>query len=97
MFCLFSEVSEQRISKTCDHCDMILCNNGHYANISVKCIYDMDEYGYIIGCRDVTHLRDCGNIILILLIPKKNFEKMYCCNFNTVLDDRFFFNVIVIS
>ncbi|XP_072178152.1 uncharacterized protein [Diadema setosum] len=37
----------------------IQCRNGACADRSTTCLYDFDEYGLQIGCRDVTHLRHC--------------------------------------
>ena len=38
----------------------IYCLNEVCVDQSNKCILDFDKHGYIKGCRDVTHLRDCG-------------------------------------
>ncbi|RWS28770.1 G-protein coupled receptor GRL101-like protein, partial [Leptotrombidium deliense] len=35
------------------------CQSGHIIDSKYRCIYETDEYGYQIGCRDVTHLRGC--------------------------------------
>ncbi|XP_077983118.1 uncharacterized protein LOC144437958 [Glandiceps talaboti] len=35
------------------------CANGHCIDRQLMCIYDVDKYGYEVGCRDVTHLRNC--------------------------------------
>ncbi|XP_070571265.1 uncharacterized protein [Ptychodera flava] len=35
------------------------CNNGRCIDRKWMCIYDFDKYGYQLGCRDVTHLRQC--------------------------------------
>ena len=39
--------------------DYIKCQSGQLIHPAYKCIYEFDQYGYQIGCRDVTHLRDC--------------------------------------
>lgn len=36
-----------------------LCQSGQRIDPKYKCIYEFDQYGYQIGCRDVTHLRGC--------------------------------------
>lgn len=37
----------------------IVCQSGQIIDASNRCIYDFDQYGYQIGCRDVSHLRNC--------------------------------------
>ncbi|KFM82218.1 G-protein coupled receptor GRL101, partial [Stegodyphus mimosarum] len=39
------------------------CFTGHYVPISFKCLYEFDQYGYHLGCRDVTHLRHCEDFV----------------------------------
>ena len=39
--------------------DFIKCQSGQIIDSSFKCIFDFDQYGYQIGCRDVSHLRGC--------------------------------------
>nr|XP_054753960.1 uncharacterized protein LOC129259723 [Lytechinus pictus] len=39
----------------------IQCHNGACADRKTTCLYDFDEYGLQIGCRDVTHLRHCDD------------------------------------
>ena len=38
----------------------ISCRSGACANASVNCTYDLLDSGYVKGCRDLTHLRQCG-------------------------------------
>ncbi|XP_038053125.1 uncharacterized protein LOC119725675 [Patiria miniata] len=45
--------------RECDITYQLTCNNGACANLSTTCLYDFDEYGLQVGCRDVTHLRFC--------------------------------------
>ncbi|XP_053203674.1 G-protein coupled receptor GRL101-like isoform X2 [Panonychus citri] len=35
------------------------CASGQRIDPKFKCIYEFDQFGYQVGCRDVTHLRDC--------------------------------------
>ncbi|XP_022083821.1 uncharacterized protein LOC110975554 [Acanthaster planci] len=35
------------------------CRSGICVDDSHTCLYDVDQHGYIKGCRDVTHLRNC--------------------------------------
>nr|XP_042905394.1 uncharacterized protein LOC107445139 [Parasteatoda tepidariorum] len=37
------------------------CLSGVYRNISSRCLYEFDQYNYQLGCRDVTHLKNCEN------------------------------------
>ena len=40
--------------------DYIHCASGHVVSPSHRCISDLDQYGIPTGCRDMTHLQDCG-------------------------------------
>eukprot|EP00057_Strongylocentrotus_purpuratus_P018616 XP_011673090.1 PREDICTED: uncharacterized protein LOC754864 [Strongylocentrotus purpuratus] len=42
--------------------DTLRCMNGENLDSRWRCLYDFDEYGLQQGCRDVTHLRNCGEI-----------------------------------
>ncbi|RWS24200.1 relaxin receptor-like protein, partial [Leptotrombidium deliense] len=35
------------------------CQSGQIIDAKYRCIYEFDQYVYQIGCRDVTHLRNC--------------------------------------
>ncbi|XP_054166072.1 uncharacterized protein LOC128963584 [Oppia nitens] len=35
------------------------CQSGQIIDDKFRCIYEFDQLGYQIGCRDVSHLRDC--------------------------------------
>ncbi|XP_015784111.1 G-protein coupled receptor GRL101 [Tetranychus urticae] len=37
----------------------LTCASGQQIDQKFKCIYEFDQFGYQVGCRDVTHLRDC--------------------------------------
>ncbi|XP_045177196.2 G-protein coupled receptor GRL101-like, partial [Mercenaria mercenaria] len=39
--------------------DKIKCNNGKVVPADTRCIYNVDRYGSVTGCRDNTHLLDC--------------------------------------
>ncbi|XP_071809338.1 uncharacterized protein [Asterias amurensis] len=41
----------------------IYCLNEVCVDQSNKCILDFDKHGYVKGCRDVTHLRDCESFV----------------------------------
>ncbi|XP_072037031.1 uncharacterized protein [Amphiura filiformis] len=41
--------------------DEIQCRNGVCTDSSYRCLYGFDKYGWTIGCRDQTHLLDCGD------------------------------------
>ena len=38
-----------------------VCQSGQVIDSIYRCIYEFDQYGYQIGCRDVTHLRSCDS------------------------------------
>ena len=38
----------------------ISCQNGACAHDLYRCLYGKDKYGLPLGCRDVTHLQQCG-------------------------------------
>ena len=40
--------------------DQFMCKDGTFVSNSVKCIMDRDPYGEPSGCRDASHLQDCG-------------------------------------
>ncbi|XP_041486068.1 G-protein coupled receptor GRL101-like [Lytechinus variegatus] len=37
------------------------CPSGDLDGVPFKCMYDFNSYGLIKGCRNVDHLKDCGN------------------------------------
>ncbi|KAL3241440.1 hypothetical protein MRX96_002557 [Rhipicephalus microplus] len=39
------------------------CRTGHFVNISTRCLYGFDQFGFQAGCRDVSHLRGCEKVI----------------------------------
>lgn len=45
--------------------DFICDINGKQIPETMKCIYDTDEIGFTVGCRDGSHLNDCGLYITI--------------------------------
>ncbi|XP_063961299.1 uncharacterized protein LOC129269692 [Lytechinus pictus] len=51
---------EQSCESTDDN--TLRCFNGEKFDARWRCVYDFDEYGLQLGCRDVTHLRDCGDL-----------------------------------
>ena len=42
----------------------IVCKNGACADERYMCLNDKDKYGFLLGCRDATHLEDCGNVLI---------------------------------
>ena len=38
----------------------LACGNGISTSQSNKCLYQLDEFGHIIGCRSLKHLQNCG-------------------------------------
>ena len=40
------------------------CNNTACYDSKYQCIYGFSRYGYPLGCRDATHLADCGKVAM---------------------------------
>ena len=53
------------IPVTCTN-DQIQCKNGVCTDSSNRCLYETDKYGWTKGCRDMTHLQNCGKYGQIL-------------------------------
>ncbi|XP_030850189.1 G-protein coupled receptor GRL101-like [Strongylocentrotus purpuratus] len=56
-----SVVTYSTSGDACDLATDITCSNGACASHTTRCLHELDEYGFFTGCRDVTHLRACGN------------------------------------
>ena len=41
--------------------ELFQCQSGQIIKAKYRCIFDHDQYGYQVGCRDVTQLRNCEN------------------------------------
>ena len=63
----------------------IACGYGFTASRSTKCLYKLDQYGHIEGCRSLQHLQNCGmyrgsytstNVLLNLLKELRKRDKM---------------------
>lgn len=54
-----------------------LCRSGKIVPIAQRCILDYDVYGDVTGCRDLSHLDDCGIFL--------SSENMYIYKKNTVI------------
>ena len=39
---------------------MFQCANGASVGIEHRCVYQGGEFGVLLGCRDASHLVDCG-------------------------------------
>jgi hypothetical protein len=45
--------------------DNFICDiNGKHIPKTMRCIHDIDETGFPIGCRDGSHLNNCGMYII---------------------------------
>ena len=42
----------------------LLCKSGVVVPSTQRCLLDIDEYGDVIGCRDLSHLDHCGKFYL---------------------------------
>ena len=40
------------------------CKNGACVDKAYRCLYGRDRYNFPIGCRDATHLANCGKVLL---------------------------------
>ncbi|KAL5014485.1 hypothetical protein ScPMuIL_008755, partial [Solemya velum] len=40
--------------------DKAVCKNGVNVDVTVQCVLDYDQYGEVIGCRDLSHLENCA-------------------------------------
>ena len=45
----------------------IPCGFGLSADLSLRCLYDWDEYGNLRGCQSMAHLKNCGTYTLIYM------------------------------
>ena len=41
-------------------CDYLSCKNGACVPLDHRCMFTIDKYGFMTGCRDATHLAKCG-------------------------------------
>ena len=41
---------------------IMTCENGERVPSKVRCLFEFDKYNLQKGCRDMTHLKDCGQI-----------------------------------
>ena len=53
---------------SCSETDQIACKNGGCADSTQRCIYGYDVVGFPLGCRDATHLLDCGKLTIHRLV-----------------------------
>ena len=69
----------------------ISCGNGTSTPAETRCLYNLDEFKNIIGCRNLNHLQNCGIIakFMINYLRVKNrlikyfeiFKRLVrCCN-----------------
>lgn len=47
--------------KDISNIEFFQCQSGQIIKAKYRCIFDHDQYGYQMGCRDVTQLRNCEN------------------------------------
>ena len=88
LFCLHSDELAHNFAffsdfKTETH--GIACGYGFTASRSTKCLYKLDQYGHIEGCRSLQHLQNCGmyrgsytstNVLLNLLKELRKRDNM---------------------
>nr|XP_006817056.1 PREDICTED: uncharacterized protein LOC102804127 [Saccoglossus kowalevskii] len=68
----------------CDN-DEFQCNNYQCTNQRNICLYDFDEYGYPVGCRDVSRLKSCDTFKCTRGMFK--CPDSYCISVHRVCDD----------
>lgn len=64
-----------------------LCRSGKIVPIAQRCILDYDVYGDVTGCRDLSHLDDCG----IFLSPENMYIYKKNSHCNLKLTNSFFY------
>ena len=69
----------------------IPCGYGFSAPLSLKCLYDLDEYHYIKGCRSLAHLQDCGKFLTVCILGICNFAYFFFFLFFFLFFSFFFF------
>lgn len=60
-----------------------LCRSGKIVPIAQRCILDYDVYGDVTGCRDLSHLDDCG-----IFLSSENIKRIQSLQFEI---NKFFF------
>ena len=65
MECSFCMSDIHLTNFTC-YSDQIRCKNGACVDQEFRCLYDEDVYGLLTGCRDASHLENCGKLHLFL-------------------------------
>ncbi|XP_023216775.1 uncharacterized protein LOC111619306 isoform X2 [Centruroides sculpturatus] len=80
----FEEDSEQL--NCTNSVNYITCQSNHFVRRQYMCLYEFDQYGYHMGCRDVTHLRNCETFTC----PKDYVKcpKSYCIPSRYVCDGK---------
>ena len=67
--------------------NLFRCKSGNTIDISQRCLFEFDKYGYQIGCRDVSHLVDCHSFEC----PQRDYVKCsnsYCIPWRYVCDGK---------
>ena len=49
------------------------CGHGVTVPKDTRCLYNLDEFWNIIGCRNLAHLQDCGKARFFLLVDLRDF------------------------
>lgn len=49
--------------KDISHIELFECQSGQIIKAKHRCIFDHDQFGYQVGCRDVTQLRNCEKYV----------------------------------
>lgn len=43
--------------------EKFICNNQQKVHKNERCLFEYDEYNIQVGCRDMSHLISCGNLL----------------------------------
>ena len=58
----------------------IPCGFGLSADLSLRCLYDLDEYGNLRGCQSMAHLQNCGKYNFIYTLDMRQTRIPFTIN-----------------
>lgn len=67
--------------------NLFKCTSGNMIDKNLRCLYEIDRYGYQTGCRDVSHLIDCADFEC----PARDYVKCansYCIPWRYICDGK---------
>jgi hypothetical protein len=54
--------------------DNFLCDDGNLYKYGQYCVMNVNEYKDVVGCRDLSHLQECGKMIIYISIICKQYK-----------------------